>query len=286
VVGWAGTTVAGGTMNLAETANTDGLSHVDVAGDGSGADVEPVNGLRWELLGWTGLDGINPTCEACEHSKHEKVRICFSDGEDAAHGHTWDWELSLSLQEGRVGLDELLRLQFNVVSASFRHQKSPDSLAPALSSTPSCPCMLIVCKSVRIVRASSLLLFPPLPRASDWTYLVTYINIANGNTTRHDCGNEIERGTWRVVVDVVVRLSSRRTASESNVRIRWGSAKWREGFENPTRNEMAAHYELLWPVYRPIYQAQISVSQHNTTLVMPVGGKRVIKVSISIGSMS
>ena len=28
-------------MDFSETANTDGLAHVDVAGDGSGADVEP-----------------------------------------------------------------------------------------------------------------------------------------------------------------------------------------------------------------------------------------------------
>ena len=62
VVGWAGTAVAGRTVNLAETANTNGLAHVDVTGDSSGTNVEPVNGLWWELLGWTGLDGVNPTC--------------------------------------------------------------------------------------------------------------------------------------------------------------------------------------------------------------------------------
>jgi len=28
-------------VDFSETANTDGLAHVDVAGDGSGADVEP-----------------------------------------------------------------------------------------------------------------------------------------------------------------------------------------------------------------------------------------------------
>jgi hypothetical protein len=38
-------------VDLAETANTDGLAHVDVAGDGSGADVEPVDVLGRQLVG-------------------------------------------------------------------------------------------------------------------------------------------------------------------------------------------------------------------------------------------
>jgi hypothetical protein len=42
VVSGTGTTVLGGTVNLAETANTDGLAHVDVAGDGGSTDVEPL----------------------------------------------------------------------------------------------------------------------------------------------------------------------------------------------------------------------------------------------------
>ena len=37
-------------MDLAETADTDGLAHVDVAGDGGGADVEPVNVLGRKLV--------------------------------------------------------------------------------------------------------------------------------------------------------------------------------------------------------------------------------------------
>lgn len=53
--------VLGGTVNLAETADTDGLAEVDVTGDRGGADVEPVNVQRGELLGGTGLDGVNPT---------------------------------------------------------------------------------------------------------------------------------------------------------------------------------------------------------------------------------
>ena len=48
-------------MNFSESANTDGFAKVDVAGDGSGADVEPIYGLRREFLGGARLDGINPT---------------------------------------------------------------------------------------------------------------------------------------------------------------------------------------------------------------------------------
>ena len=61
VLGGAGTTVLGGTVNLAEAADTDGLAKVDVAGNGGGADVVPVNVLGRELLGDTSLDGIDPT---------------------------------------------------------------------------------------------------------------------------------------------------------------------------------------------------------------------------------
>ena len=65
VMGGARATVLGGAVDAAETANTDGLAHVDVAGDGSGADVEPVDVLGGHLLGGTGLDGIDPTWTDC-----------------------------------------------------------------------------------------------------------------------------------------------------------------------------------------------------------------------------
>lgn len=42
MVAGARATVLGATVDLAETANTDGLAEVDVAGDGSGADVVPL----------------------------------------------------------------------------------------------------------------------------------------------------------------------------------------------------------------------------------------------------
>ena len=42
VPGGTNTAVLGGTMSPAETANTDGLAEVDVTGDSSGTDVEPV----------------------------------------------------------------------------------------------------------------------------------------------------------------------------------------------------------------------------------------------------
>lgn len=61
VLGGTAASVLGGTVDLSETANTDGLAEVDVTGDGGGTDVEPVNVLGRELLGGTGLDGVNPT---------------------------------------------------------------------------------------------------------------------------------------------------------------------------------------------------------------------------------
>ena len=61
MLGGTAATVLGSAVDLAETANTDSLAEVDVAGDGGGADVEPVNVLGRELLGRTSLDGIDPT---------------------------------------------------------------------------------------------------------------------------------------------------------------------------------------------------------------------------------
>lgn len=48
-------------MDLAKTANTNSLAEVDVSGDRGGTNVEPIDGLRWKLLGRASLDGINPT---------------------------------------------------------------------------------------------------------------------------------------------------------------------------------------------------------------------------------
>lgn len=62
VLGGAGATVLGGSVDLAETADTDGLAQVDGAGDSGGTDVEPVDVLGRHLLGGAGLDRVNPTC--------------------------------------------------------------------------------------------------------------------------------------------------------------------------------------------------------------------------------
>jgi hypothetical protein len=128
VVGWARATVAGGAVDLAKTANTDGLAEVDVAGNGRGANVVPVDRLRWELLGGAGLDRVNPTCDIALASAQLKITslpppaVATEGGEEKIR--TWDRELSLSLQESRVCVDELLRLHHNLESASFRQQKS------------------------------------------------------------------------------------------------------------------------------------------------------------------
>lgn len=42
VVAWAHTPVLDAAVDLPHAADADGLAHVDVAGDGGGADVEPV----------------------------------------------------------------------------------------------------------------------------------------------------------------------------------------------------------------------------------------------------
>ena len=81
MVAGARATVLLSTVGLAKTTDTNRLAHVDVTGDGGGADVEPIHALGRELLRVAGLDGINPSGNG---------------------------KLSLTLQESSVGSDELL----------------------------------------------------------------------------------------------------------------------------------------------------------------------------------
>lgn len=60
MVGWAGTTVAGGAVDLSKTTDTDGFAEVDMTGNGGSTNVEPVDRLGRKFLRWAGLDGINP----------------------------------------------------------------------------------------------------------------------------------------------------------------------------------------------------------------------------------
>lgn len=54
--------VLGGAVDLPQAADTNGLAEVDVARDGGGAHVEPVDVLGGKLLGGAGLDQLNPSC--------------------------------------------------------------------------------------------------------------------------------------------------------------------------------------------------------------------------------
>jgi hypothetical protein len=93
VVGGARAAVLGATVDLAQTADTDGLAHVDVTGDSGGTDVVPsvdnlaevrhlgpwkkvlpVDALRRKLLKVTGLDSVAPTCrqKSCQHLFKER----------------------------------------------------------------------------------------------------------------------------------------------------------------------------------------------------------------------
>jgi hypothetical protein len=104
VVRGAVATVLGGTVDLAETADTDGLAKVNVTGDGSSTDVEPVDVQRRELLGVTSLDGVNPTLGTVSGWSSMIVE------EGKWSELTRDGQLALTLQERSIGVDELLRL--------------------------------------------------------------------------------------------------------------------------------------------------------------------------------
>ena len=83
-------------MNFAEAADADGLAQVDMAGDGGGADVEPVGGLRGEFVGVGGLDGVDPACV-----EDVSFVVCTIYGKEAAE--KWN---SCGLAELETGLWE------------------------------------------------------------------------------------------------------------------------------------------------------------------------------------
>lgn len=104
----AGTAAAvlGAAVDLAETADTDGLPEVDVAGDGGGADVEPVDVLGGHLLGGTSLDGVDPAC----WYRQQRSPMQGIGQEEGWNVLTGNGKLALALQESRVCRHKLVGL--------------------------------------------------------------------------------------------------------------------------------------------------------------------------------
>jgi hypothetical protein len=48
-------------VDFSKSADTDSFAEVDVAGNGGGADIEPIDRLRGEFLGGARLNGVDPT---------------------------------------------------------------------------------------------------------------------------------------------------------------------------------------------------------------------------------
>lgn len=117
VVRGAEAPVLGGAVDLAETANADSLPHVDVAGNGGGTDVEPVNVLRRQLLGAAGLDSVNPTCQRTWSASGSRLRTA------QVSKLTGNGQLALALQESSIGVDELVRLE--------RRERRPSAIVPS-----------------------------------------------------------------------------------------------------------------------------------------------------------
>jgi hypothetical protein len=111
MVGGAVAAVLGRAVDLAEAVDTDGLAEVDVTGDGGGADVVPIILVRWRCGFALMLYGIVPVGVL----GRELVR---GRGLDSVNP-SGDGELSLALQERRVGRDELLR--FHIANGDTTH---------------------------------------------------------------------------------------------------------------------------------------------------------------------
>lgn len=95
---------------------------------------------------------------------------------------TWNGELSLSLQESSICLNELLRLQLHPQNQHHSVIRShSDSLTPAHRN-------LLQCFQVAVPRLDEVE-SETAPQASSSHLVGTYVNIANGDTTSHDCGS-------------------------------------------------------------------------------------------------
>lgn len=95
VLVWSDTSVLGTTVQLVQLTDTDLLSQVDVSGDRGSSLVEPTFGvLRWQFITSGSLDDVNVT---------------------------WNFQLTLSLQERSVVVDEILSWNVSVMNNSVMH---------------------------------------------------------------------------------------------------------------------------------------------------------------------
>lgn len=93
VLVWSDTSVLGTTIQLVQLTDTDLLSQVDVSGNRSSSLVEPTFGvLWWQFITSRSLDEVNVT---------------------------WDFQLTLSLQERSVVVDEILSWNVSVGKGSY-----------------------------------------------------------------------------------------------------------------------------------------------------------------------
>lgn len=91
------TSVLGVTVKLVQLTNTDLLSQVDVSGDRGSTLVEPaLSILWWHLVTTGGLDDVDVT---------------------------WNLQLTLSLQEGSVGVNEILGSDVSVLKEIEKEKK-------------------------------------------------------------------------------------------------------------------------------------------------------------------
>lgn len=89
VLVWSDTSVLGTTVQFVQFTDTNLFSHVDVSGNGSGTLVEPTFGILWrQLVTGRSLDNVNVT---------------------------WNFQLTLSLQERSVSVDEILGSNVSII---------------------------------------------------------------------------------------------------------------------------------------------------------------------------
>lgn len=141
-----------------------------MSGDCSSTNVEPVDRLGRQFLCWASLDGVNPTWEIVSISWSGRDRV-------SAKSIPGIGSFPCLFKKAEYASMNFCAWNHPIESALFRQQRS-------VRPPRACSIVFEIEGEVRVRFVSR-----PTRKC-----VITHINIANGNTTGHDCGRLFEEG--------------------------------------------------------------------------------------------